>query len=142
MPHHAVIREDKATTKLRVVFDASSHEDGCPSLNDCLLTGPNLNPDLLNIVVRFRQQTIAFIADITKAFLQISIVERDRDTLRFLWLTGHPEADDTATCTLRMTRVVFGVSSSPFLLTATIRHHLKGYHKCKRNPVCCCNEPL
>ncbi|KAE8293762.1 hypothetical protein D5F01_LYC06696 [Larimichthys crocea] len=52
LPHHAVIREDKATTKLRVVFDASAHENGCPSLNDCLLTGPNLNPDLLNVLVR------------------------------------------------------------------------------------------
>lgn len=34
LAHHAVIREDKVTTKLRVVFDASSHEDGFPSLND------------------------------------------------------------------------------------------------------------
>lgn len=50
MPHHAVLREDKVTTKLRVVFDASSHDTGFPSLNDCLLTGPNLNPDLLSIL--------------------------------------------------------------------------------------------
>lgn len=34
LPHHAVIREDKVSTRLRVVFNASSHEDGCPSLND------------------------------------------------------------------------------------------------------------
>ena len=54
MPHHAVLREDKVTTKLRVVFDASSHEEGCPSLNDCLLTGPNLNPNLLDVIIKFR----------------------------------------------------------------------------------------
>lgn len=47
MPHHAVLREDKTTTKLRVVFDASSHEEDSSSLNDCLHTGPNLNPNLL-----------------------------------------------------------------------------------------------
>ena len=47
LPHHAVLREDKVTTKLRVVFDASSHENGSPSLNDCLLTGPNLNPSCM-----------------------------------------------------------------------------------------------
>ena len=46
LPHHAVLREDKVMTKLRVVFDASSHEDGCLSFNDCLLTGPNLNADI------------------------------------------------------------------------------------------------
>ncbi|XP_064479197.1 uncharacterized protein LOC135392413 [Ornithodoros turicata] len=27
MPHHAMIREDRMTTKIRIVFDASSHED-------------------------------------------------------------------------------------------------------------------
>ncbi len=88
LPHHSVIREDKATTKLRVVFNASSHEDGSPSLNDCLLTRPNLNPDLLTILVRFRLHPVAFMADITKAFPQISIADKDRDVLRFLWLTG------------------------------------------------------
>lgn len=37
LPHHAVIRTDKDTTKLRVVCDASARVDGHPSLNDCLL---------------------------------------------------------------------------------------------------------
>lgn len=66
-------------------------------------------------------------ADVTKAFLQISIAEEDRDALRFLWLTGRPDAEDTNLRVLRMMRVVFGVSSSPFLLAATIRNHLEKY---------------
>lgn len=45
----------------------------------------------------------------------------------FLWLTGRPDAEDTNLRVLRMTRVVFGVSSSPFLLVATIRNHLEKY---------------
>ncbi|XP_030584685.1 uncharacterized protein LOC115779925 [Archocentrus centrarchus] len=128
LPHHAVLREDKMTTKLRVVFDASSHEDGCPSLNNCLLTGPNLNPDLLGILVRFRLHKIAFMADIKKAFLQISLAQKDRDAVRFLWLTASPrEEADERLRVLRMTRVVFGVSSSPFLLAAVVRRHLQQY---------------
>lgn len=127
LPHHAVIKEDKATTKLRVVFDASAHEVGSPSLNDCLLPGPNLNPDLLTVLVRFRFHPIAFMSDITKAFLQISIAEEDRDVLRFLWLTGSPDDENTNLRVLRMARVVFGVTSSPFLLAATIRKHLEKY---------------
>ncbi|KAL7824556.1 hypothetical protein SRHO_G00098450 [Serrasalmus rhombeus] len=79
LPHHAVLRKDKATTKLRVVFDASSHEEGSPSLNDCLLTGPNLNPDLMSVLIKFRLHEVAYMADIKKAFLQISLTERDRD---------------------------------------------------------------
>ena len=39
LPHHAVLREDKATTKLRVVYDASAKTNG-PALNDCLYAGP------------------------------------------------------------------------------------------------------
>ncbi|CAI5682672.1 unnamed protein product [Oreochromis niloticus] len=128
MPHHAVLREDKATTKLRVVFDASSHEEGCLSLNDCLFTGPNLNPDLLSVLLRFREHEIAFLADIKQAFLQIRLAERDRDAVRFLWFSGAPrgEVNDHLRI-LRMTRVVFGVTPSPFLLAATIQRHLKQY---------------
>lgn len=36
LPHQTVLREEKGTTKLRVVFDASSHEAGSPSLNDLI----------------------------------------------------------------------------------------------------------
>ncbi|KAL0150932.1 hypothetical protein M9458_053851 [Cirrhinus mrigala] len=126
LPHHAVIREDKTTTKLRVVFDASSHEEGCPSLNDCLLTGPNLNPNLLDVLIKFRLHKIAFTADITKAFLQIALAEKEKDAVRFLWLHGLPtDNKEVELRIMRMCRVVFGVSPSPFLLAATIKHHIQ-----------------
>ncbi|GFY23606.1 integrase catalytic domain-containing protein [Trichonephila clavipes] len=36
LPHQAVFRQESLFTKMRIVFDASSHEDGQPSLNDCI----------------------------------------------------------------------------------------------------------
>ena len=56
----------------------------------------------------------------------ISIFEPDRDALRFLWVDDINK-ESAETVVLRFARVVFGVLSSPFLLNATIRHHLKKY---------------
>lgn len=122
LPHHAVIRRDKNTTKVRIVYDASSKSFG-PSLNDCLYTGPKYNQKILEILLRFRSYTIALVADIEKAFLMISVDPHDRDVLRFLWVKD-VHAEEPEISTLRFTRVVFGVSASPFLLNATIHHHI------------------
>lgn len=91
------------------------------------MTGPNLNPELL---LKFRQHKVAFMADITKAFLQISIRQQHRDALRFLWIDDLPKIHEKANIRImRMTRVPFGASPSPFLLAATIRVHLMKYQQ-------------
>ena len=127
LPHHCVVREDKATTKLRIVYNASAREDG-PALNDCLHTGPSLTPDILDILIRFRVQPIALVADIEKAFLMIAVKEEDRDVLRFLWVDDVNSAGPNIV-EYRFARVVFGVTSSPFLLNATLRNHIISYEK-------------
>lgn len=83
VPHHGVIRTDKTTTKLHVVYDASA-KSSSPSLNDCLHKGPKFNQLILDLLLRFRSYRIGLTADIEKAFLIISIDDRDRDVLRFL----------------------------------------------------------
>lgn len=125
IPHHAVIRQDKKTSKLRIVYDASARADG-PSLNDCLLTGQKFGQNIMDIILRFRVHNVALAADIEKAFLMISVSETDRDVLRFLWVDDVNKKEPEF-ITFRFTRVVFGVSSSPFLLNATVRHHLMKY---------------
>lgn len=85
LPHHAVVRKDKETTKLRIVYDASARSSGA-SLNDCLHAGPKFDQKIFDILERFRIYPIAFIADIEKAFLMISLSPEDREFLRFLWV--------------------------------------------------------
>ena len=66
LPHHAVIWRDKDTTKVRVIYDASSQSIG-PLLNSCLHTRPKFNQKILEIL-RFRSYPVALVADIEKAF--------------------------------------------------------------------------
>ena len=56
----------------------------------------------------------------------VSVQESDRDVLRFLWFDDVDSENCKMIC-LRFTRVVFGVSCSPFLLNATLQHHLDKY---------------
>ena len=125
LPHHAVVRRDKETTKVRIVYDASAKSSGC-CLKECLHKGPKFDQKILDILLRFRTYRIAVTADIEKAFLMVSIAEEDRDVLRFLWVTD-VTSDSPQIRILRFSRVVFGVSSSPFLLNATLQHHLNLY---------------
>ncbi|GBO06769.1 hypothetical protein AVEN_97837-1 [Araneus ventricosus] len=126
LPHREVVRNDRSSCKFRVVFDASSHDVGEVSLNDCLHIGPNLYPDIFDLLLRFRLYPIAFTADIKQAFLQIEVNEKDRDVSRFLF-TDDPTDGSKSPQIYRFTRVLFGVNSSPFMLAATIKHHLREY---------------
>lgn len=127
LPHHAVVRRAAQTTKVRVVYDASCKSGkSSASLNDCLHVGPSLNPLLFDILVRFRMNRVVLIADIEKAFLNVEVSEGDRDSLRFLWMED-PTKCDTKVLVYRFCRVVFGLNASPFLLNATLRHHLSRY---------------
>ena len=125
LPHHGVVRQDKTTTKLRIVYDASAKTTG-PSLNECLYTGPSFGQSIFDILVRFRYHKVVVAGDIEKAFLMVSMSGEDRDALRFLWIRN-VEDEPPEVVVYRFTRVAFGVSSSPFLLNATIRHHIQSY---------------
>jgi len=58
----------------------------------------------------------------------VLVEEADRDVLRFLWVKDF-KREMPEFKIYRFTRVVFGVSSSLFLLNAIIWFHLEGYLK-------------
>lgn len=126
LPHHPVVKIDRATTKVRIVYDASAKcRRDQVSLNECMYRGPVLLPDLCSILLRFRLPPVAIIADIEKAFLQISLDPSQRDVTRFLWFRDPKKLDVNDVVVFRFARVPFGVISSPFILGATVQHHLK-----------------
>ena len=127
LPHRAVVREDKSSTKVRIVFDASSKISKTSlSLNQCLFKGPQLTPLLFDILVRFRSYPVAFVCDLEKAFHQIRVKSEQRDALRFLWVKDI-DSEEICVVMYRFCRVVFGLTSSPFLLNGTLRHHFNQF---------------
>ena len=81
---------------------------------------------IFDILLRFRANSVAIVGDIEKAFLNTEMHPEDRDSLRFLWVKDVNDSEPEI-ITYRFNRVVFGVSSSPFLLSAVIQHHLHQY---------------
>ena len=122
LPHKPVFREEAAMTKLRVVYNASAKSGReSPSLNECLEKGPPLQNLLWNILVRNRFKPYAITADIKRAFPQIRIRESDCDALHFHWIKNQ---DINQIDILRFTRLVFGLTQSPFALEATLGEHV------------------
>ena len=108
LPHHPVWQKGK----MRVVFDGSS---GRPPLNQLLETGPNLLQKLPVCITSFRLRKIPLVADIEKAFLQIGVVEEDRDFLKFLI------RKDGEFHAFRFYRTPFGLCCSPALLNTCLQ---------------------
>ena len=111
--------------KLRIVYDASCKSNQV-SLDDCLYTGSALSQNIMDISLRFWTHRKALAEDIEKVFLNVSVSEEDIDVLRFLWFDD-VKKDYPQVIVPQFARVVFGVSSNPFLLNATVKHHAERY---------------
>lgn len=95
--------------------------------------GPNLIAKIFDALLRFRLNKIGGLADIKQAFLNVGIDKQHRGYFRFLWYDL--DAEDEKIITYRFLRIVFGLTSSPFLLNGTIRHHLANNLENKRDIV-------
>ncbi|CAM4658376.1 unnamed protein product [Leuciscus chuanchicus] len=96
--------------QIRVVFDFSMQKQGI-SLNDVLLSGPDLNNSLLGVLLRFRRELVAVTADIEQMFHSFIVKEEDRDFLRFLWFKDNDTSKEIIEYRMRVH--VFGNSPSP-----------------------------
>ena len=110
---------------MRIVYDCFAKTNAkSPSLNDCLKTGPPLQPLLFDILIRNKFRKFCVSGDIQKAFLQIWVHEKDRDAQRILWYDNLEERNVTD---YRFTRVIFGATSSPYILGTTMQKHVSEY---------------
>jgi hypothetical protein len=117
LPHHSVVQPQKPE-KVRVVFDCAVKFEGT-SLNEQLMSGPDLTNSLVGVLTRFREETTAVMADVESMFYQVKVSSRDRGYLRFLWwpegdLTRQPEE-------FQMCVHLFGGVSSPSCASFALR---------------------
>ncbi|XP_065085705.1 uncharacterized protein LOC135707752 [Ochlerotatus camptorhynchus] len=117
LPHHAVIKPDSTTTKLRVVFDASCATTTRVSLNDVLMVGPVVQEDLNSITLRFRLRKYTITADVEKMYRMMKTHRLDHPLHCIVWRadSGKP---------LRifvLTTVTYGTSSAPYLATRCLK---------------------
>ncbi|XP_076285541.1 uncharacterized protein LOC143211602 [Lasioglossum baleicum] len=110
IPHHAVFRDSSATTRLRVVFNASCRTTTGQSLNDHLFNGPKLQGDLIAILLRWRQYRFVYTADIAKMYRQIRVDSQDVDYQRILWRNSPSDPVDE----YQLLTVTYGTTSAPF----------------------------
>ncbi|XP_059223245.1 uncharacterized protein LOC131997020 [Stomoxys calcitrans] len=116
MPHQAVVRETSLTTKVRVVFDASSKTSNGKSLNDILHTGPKLQKDIFDIITKWRSWRFVISADVEKMFRQIKVEEEDQEYQYVLWRNSRSEPVQQ----YKLTTVTYGTASAPFLAIRTL----------------------
>lgn len=116
LPHHAVLKPESTTTKLRVVFNASSPTSSGFSLNDVLHPGPVLQQDLTVLITRWRLFKYVFNADIEKIYRQILVNPLHTPYQRIVFRNlSHQEPQD-----FELKTVTFGVNCAPYLALRTL----------------------
>lgn len=116
LPHHGVLKDSKSTP-IRVVFNSSVVFHG-HSLNDYWEKGPDLYNDLLGVLLRFRENNVALVGDISKMYYRIRLTEKDQHVHRFLWrdMDTHKQPD-----TYAMSVLTFGDKPAPAMAMTVLR---------------------
>ena len=107
--HHAIVRPEKKSTPVRIVFNSSASFNG-HCLNDYWHKGPDLLNNLFGVLLRFHENAVAVFEDIAKMHHMIGITPPDQHVHRFFWRSFETDRE-LDTCA--MTVLTFGDRPSP-----------------------------
>ena len=124
--HHFPIWKENpgVTTKCRRVFDASLHKKGKASLNDMMLKGSQLTPHILEVNLRLRLLEYLMSADVSKAYMRMVLRPQDRNYTCFFARENWKDPNSPIII-YRFKSVIFGATSSPFMLNCTVKDILE-----------------
>lgn len=117
IPHMAVWKLNRATTKIRIVFLSNLVENAGMNIshNQAILPGPTLNRKISTSLIKLRFGRYLLSLDIIKAFHQLSLFSDDQRKLSFLWFKNVREGDFRMVAYKHL-RLMFGLRCSPSLL--------------------------
>jgi Pao retrotransposon peptidase/Family of unknown function (DUF5641)/Protein of unknown function (DUF1759)/Putative peptidase (DUF1758)/Integrase zinc binding domain len=118
LPHQCVIREASESTKLRVVFDCSCKMQAGLSLNDLMYKGFTVQPELFDILLRFRTFKYVVIADIVKMYRAIKVNPNQCHLQNILWRNSPYQE---LKC-IELQTLTYGCNNSPYLATRTLNY--------------------
>lgn len=118
LPHQCVIRELSETTKLRVVFDASCKLKSGLSLNDLMYKGFTVQPELFDILCRFRTFKFVILTDIVKMYRAIKVNPNQHYLQNILWR----DSPKTKLQCIELQTLTYGTNNAPYLATRTLNH--------------------
>lgn len=124
LPHHAVFKTESSTTKIRIVFDGSAVATSGLSLNSIMLKGPKVQPDIIQILWRFRMHQIAITSDVEKMYRQVLVAPEDRDLQRICYRS---QADEPLK-EYRLKTVTYGTKAASFLATRCLAQVAEDIH--------------
>ncbi|XP_055527009.1 uncharacterized protein LOC129719641 [Wyeomyia smithii] len=124
LPHHAVIKPESTTTKLRVVFDGSCHTSTGVSLSDALMVGPVVQDDLFSIISRIRFHRFDLVADVAKMYRMVRVQPPDQHLQRILWR----DSADQPLKSYQLTTVTYGTASAPTKCLTKLGEHCQSSH--------------
>ena len=119
IPTFMVIREDKTTTKYRLIVNGKFEFSG-QSINDFLISGPNVMNKLSEVLTRFRYHKYVVTCDISNMFLRVKVPEKDCKYLRFLFRNESGKLR-----VVEMNSHAFGLTQSPFVVMEAVRTKAK-----------------
>lgn len=109
--HHAVMKESRETTKLRVVFDGSCNLNNGFSINETQCTGPTIQNDIFTIIARFRTHNYVLTDDIEKMYRCVWVHPQDRKYQGILWR----KKSINEISSYQLNTITYGTTAAPFL---------------------------
>ena len=135
-----VEREQSVSTKIRVVFNASSRGKDSSALNTFIHKGKCLLPELVGILLRYRVHSKVFSCDLKSFFHRIKMDKQSCDYLMYCWSFNEKTLEELKVKPvpgarqdkpmlqhLRMKVLPMGLTSSPYQASWILHHHARKY---------------